>query len=539
MSFGIKNFHEFTIVALIKIGAYTCLFIFWKSILKLLKLLDKSEMSLSMMMTIGCAGGIVFALSEEAICWIVQFHYPIGILNRTLAYAIPSTFWLPAGSVIAKNIDRYRRLRTDVRETLLQQESVKFARTLALAEYEKKIEEEIQENLKLTTSQASEILNSIDGSRRALLPEFLRVISGEYFSLTARSMPQSNLLANLGVAKWKNQLAELTSALKDSINTRPLNPLWFATMVAITMFLPLGRTHTTLVVFEMVSLTFALTYLLQKAQVASFAIFESGRLLILVVTSATNVILPLAIITLLWGDLVQNRNRGAFLFLILILTGLGHLAQAGLLRVEDFRAESASELAKLRRDEREVNLLFLRITQDWARHIHGSITSKLESAAIEIDHALKEDDQVGVARAIERVNEYLKSESGIKRADQSTLLEEVRERARAWEGLIEIEVKSSLNEDGFANVSIRDAGLCVEEAILNAVRHGECRSIEIELLETEFSLRLLCSDDGVGFIGKPTGYGSQIFTKCTQGNWNLSRDTSRGLTLLTLEFRKS
>jgi two-component sensor histidine kinase len=87
--------------------------------------------------------------------------------------------------------------------------------------------------------------------------------------------------------------------------------------------------------------------------------------------------------------------------------------------------------------------------------------------------------------------------------------------------------------------SIRDVGDCVEEALLNAVRHGDCTLVEIEISEKESYLSLVITNDGVGFSNKPQGFGSSIYEEATRGDWKLWRDEKSKRTILELNFAKS
>ena len=535
----IQNFHELVIVAGIKFCAFSILYFFIRGIAISFSHFGKVYFHIVSVMLLGFLGGCVFALGEELGCWIFTYDFKLDLLSRSLSYAIPATFWLPAGSVISRNIKRYKRLRAEVREELLQQESVRLSRSLALLQYEKQIEAQIQTSLNVTSNEASRLLNSLDSTDSKRIPEYLRVISAEFFSLTARSMLRANLFEVVGAARVRQRFSALRTTLSESIHTRPLNPLWFSVMVLVTMILPLMKKHTFEIVIQMLIVVFVTVYLVQSLQLFCLKVAQPPKLLLLLITTTLSIVVPLVFVSQIVGNERKMGNQAGFIILIIAVTALGHLAQAGLLQFEDFRLGSIRELSEIKRSEDEVNLLFLQITRVWARHIHGSITSKLESVAIEIENALKDDDLQAVGRAFERVNQYLKIESVVKRASQEILLDEVHEHVTAWQGLIRIEIKSDISNETIVNVSVREIGLCVEEAILNAIRHGDCSEMQIEILDSSSRIRIVCSDNGVGFVGQPKGFGTQIYDQATAGKWSLKRDTLKDLTVLTLDFAKS
>jgi len=532
------SFHEIVVFASVKLGAFTALYFLWAFCGYLLKRRVKSTLQISQIMLIGFFGGIFFALSENVMSWIFSYRLDLDFSHRAFPYAIAASFWFPAGSVVSRNLKRYRRLRGEVREQLLQQESVRLARGLALEEYQRQIESQIQENLKVTSGEAARLLASLQDSNSKRIPEFLRVISAEYFSLMGRSLSKSNFQRGSEISKFKSQISTLLRTLHESILTRPLNPLWFSTMVTATIFQSLERRFDLLGVLEVATVIFVSVYLIQKLQLLFIKYSGIRRVATTVVFTLFAILFPLAMVWLLFPIHAQVFRWGAFVLLILVVTTSGHFAQAGLLRFEDFRIESTKELSRIRSDEQEVNLLFLQITKDWAAYIHGSITSKLESAAIEIENALREEDYAAVTKSMERVNQYLKSDTAVKKSSQLILLDEVNEKVRAWDGVINIEVESNITRDEIVKVSIGDVGSCIEEAILNATRHGDCSFMKVEIIDTESTFQVICSDNGIGFRGTPRGLGTRIFALSTQGNWKLVRDTTRGLTVLTLDFPK-
>jgi len=541
---GISSFRTFgslreiLLYISIKLVALIALYSFWAFIQYALEVRDNSVLKIWQVMLIGICGGIVFSLGEEGASWIFSYSLNLDFTPRALSHAVAAAFWLPAGSVVSRNLKRYRRLRGEVREQFLQQESIRLARGLALDEYQRQIENQIQQKLEVTSSEASRLLQDVQNSNVKKIPEYLRIISTEYFSLLGRSISHSSSQKIIGISRLKTHILILLKTLHESISTRPLDALWFSIMVTSTVLQHLIQRFDTYRVVEVTGVIFVTVYLIQKLQLLWIRYFNVRQIATTVVFTSITVILPLTILNLLVPVEDQVSRFGAFGLLIIVVTICGHFAQAGLLRFTDFRLESIKELSKVRADERDVNLLFLQITKDWASYIHGSITSKLESAAIEIENALKEEDYAAVARSMDRVNLYLKSDSSMKKSSEVILLDEVSEKVGAWDGLIDIEITSNISRAETVNVSIGDVGSCIEEAILNASRHGDCSSMKIEIIDTESVFRIICTDDGIGFSGTPAGLGAKIFNQATQGGWTLIRDTSRSETVLTLDFPK-
>jgi signal transduction histidine kinase len=73
----------------------------------------------------------------------------------------------------------------------------------------------------------------------------------------------------------------------------------------------------------------------------------------------------------------------------------------------------------------------------------------------------------------------------------------------------------------------------VKEAVSNAVRHGQAKTVTVEIdRETEQSLSLKVSNDGLPIKIRPAaGVGSKLIKELTT-KWSLGSNKSTGLTVL-------
>jgi light-regulated signal transduction histidine kinase (bacteriophytochrome) len=214
------------------------------------------------------------------------------------------------------------------------------------------------------------------------------------------------------------------------------------------------------------------------------------------------------------------------------------MAQAGVLKEEELRTAFEKDLRELKIAEKERNVEFSKITRDWAKYIHGTYTTKLESAALAIEAAIAAEDPDATERAINEIERTLKMDTTRSFSNPQILIDEVQDRCGNWQGLIEINVKNNVSGDVAVLASIKDVGDCVEEAVLNAVRHGDCSKIDIQISEKESDICLVITNDGIGFRDTTNGFGSSIYEEATGGNWKLWRDERNQSTILELNFAK-
>jgi signal transduction histidine kinase len=266
---------------------------------------------------------------------------------------------------------------------------------------------------------------------------------------------------------------------------------------------------------------------------------DKQRTLATVFATIANIAIPIAIARSLPHNDPKIGNHIAYIFVVITVTCMGHIAQAGILKESELRASSLKDLMELKSTEKEQNAEFSKITRDWAKYIHGNYTTKLESAALAIEVAISSEDAEAVERAIVEVGKTLKSESTRSVSNPQILLDEVQDRCVNWQGLITIDIQNQVHSDTSVVASIKDVGDCVEEAVLNAVRHGDCSTIDIQILEKDEKVCLVITNNGKGFSDKPRGFGSSIYEEATRGDWKLWRDEKNKSTILELNFAKS
>jgi signal transduction histidine kinase len=534
----IANFRDFIINFLIHSAAFIALYYFWLVAAIRVRKRGVSTLTIWPIMSIGFLGGIIYTLTLRASAWVFEVQLTPDFLTQLVGFAVPAAFWLPASSVISNNYRRYLQIKQDAQDELLQQESVKLARARALEEYRKKLEEQIQDSLKVTTREAATLFESLKESEIKTLPGHLRVISGEYFRLVSHKLVAQSQVKGTLLKRILLGVGSVVETVQVSIAARPLNPLWYAVMVSITALPALVQKRDPVLIIEIMLVIFISSLIIQIAQLQIAIHYKVNLMKLAIITLILNTVIPLALVRVLPTNNVERYYPGAFLILVLAVNFLGHLAQAGLLKEEDFRTRSLEAVELVKQGEKEASLMFAGITRNWARYIHGSYTSKLESSALALETALRDNDFAEVEKAIAEVGNFLKAQEIHQPMPQEVLIDEIDERCKNWAGLIEFEIDANIDRQDDVGVSIHQVGACIEEAILNASRHGNCSWIGIEIVNTELLFTIIFKDNGVGFSSNKHGFGSQIFTEATDGQWELWRDERRKLTVLHLNFKK-
>lgn len=524
--------------SILQIIGFFLVYTFWNVTNYLLTRINHQKLRLWQIMGIGALGGLIMSLNLTFLGWLFDVEFHISSINRTLGDICVATFWLPIQSIVVGNFRRYAKIRLEISEEFSQQESVQIARNRALSKYREKIEIDIQQKLTTTTKEASRLFENLKYNDSIEIPKFLRDISKDYFRISAHKLIETKRKRNRFSNDFLLNFSQFRSALRESVVSRPLNPLWFATIVAVTISVALAEKRNVLVISELLLVNWVSTYLVQKILIIGFHRINSKRIFLTTVATLGNIVLPIIFSRLIPGNAPKIENHVAFVFVILTITLLGHIGQAGILKGEEMRRNSLGLLVKFKLEEDGKNEIFAHITRDWAKFIHGNYTSRLEAIALSLENSLALGNYDEIEMHFLEIESLLKSAKPRSNSNSLILLDEIRDRLGNWQGLIEISFSCELESHEFVQVSIKNVGDCIEEALLNAVRHGDCSSIDIALEDRADSLKLLISDNGVGIKEFSRGFGSSIYEEATSGNWRLFRDENDRFTCLELNFAK-
>ena len=173
------------------------------------------------------------------------------------------------------------------------------------------------------------------------------------------------------------------------------------------------------------------------------------------------------------------------------------------------------------------------VTQEAAQVLHGSVQSRLQACAMNIDVAVNEKDLNAIRRALDDawsalvrpISGDLSEPDEPSRSHLGTL---VKRKVDLWKDLVSINwkvVPSSAEVDRSIAIA---AGEVIEEAMGNAIRHGKATVIDIELVVTEPAIKITVTDNGrpnddvsARLIGG--GSGLSMVDIRSSGKWSIER----------------
>ena len=538
---GNRTSREFTLWLIAKGLSMTCVYFFWRSIKGLLGMRSITGISLWSILSIGAAGGIVQVFCLEFFIKLLFLPDNSTLETRLIGSALFASIWLPVQSVTVLNFGKFRKLRISLQDQLLEMEVVDLARKRLQVLDEEIINTQIDD----LVSKSSDMVNrqwenAVSNQSSEKLPEVTRALATEHLRVLAHDISDLKTPLKAGKHWWSlDQRLSLSffDAIIRSIRSRPLNPEWFVMVVVGTVELPLLRRENWPVNFYVLLIIAATTYVIHRLGFLLFKLSAKEAVLITVAVYLASVIVPFLFIDLIPHNESNQRYRIAFAVILALVTLIGHLAQAGLIRQEDLIGIEKETLEKIKLENAQVNLELARITRKWAQHIHGNVQSRLHAYSLVLEQAQLREDADGVERAIEEIRRTLLDLNAEQIQIYSESLEkEVESICELWDGIVSFNLNIEPALKDLQDPKVSDITKSVSEAITNAVRHGSAENIDIEIYKRNETLFLKVQDDGMGFSEVKPGLGSNVFDSATEGNWNLVRDAFNRKTILTLQI---
>lgn len=185
------------------------------------------------------------------------------------------------------------------------------------------------------------------------------------------------------------------------------------------------------------------------------------------------------------------------------------------------RLTPAREMAVMR------SAVLARAARSVAYQLHGGAQARLFAGALALEEAADRGDVAALNEALAGVRAVLETPLVVPRSDVD-VEKAVLESVDAWRGLCEVDVTLEGSVSGDA-VTVRHV---VDEALVNAVRHGGARRVEVHVgVGAEGRLRIEVHNDGVSPAdGARSGLGSAMFDHVAPGRWG-RRSDDRGTTL--------
>lgn len=247
------------------------------------------------------------------------------------------------------------------------------------------------------------------------------------------------------------------------------------------------------------------------------------------------VVLQLGVIpSALWRNSQIPESASLGWVVIQILAGvLVILATSGIGSWWRIRDALVQERGRVLSHEKAHALARSRLVADLAREtskvLHGSVQTRLVACAMSTERAIANNDIHQLKAALVEASRILDQES-FQQDPVSSLSQEIDRKVQLWVELCDITVHVDpplLDADthlGAQSTTAATVGRVIEEAMSNAIRHGDANAIVVQVdLMADATIRVTVTDNGTGVAGNPPGMGSAFLTQATRGAWSLEQ----------------
>lgn len=471
-------------------------------------------------------GATIVGLTTWWMATMLGLDITLAFWPRLVAIAVLGSVLGLAILLLLERIDRSRRNLDILIESQVSNELASISQAMLLQEMRDALMDEIDAELdasreqvqqrlhEVQTSSDLESLRLISDELRDMADGSIRPLSARLWSSAARSQPR---------ASWWSLFAE-------TMRNEPFHPV---ALVAVHVF---GTTA---------------ALIGQFGTTAALAMTGASAVLIVCITLIANafmrahpahhaLIFMLGVITLqvfvvptaLWRDsLVPGSGSPSWVVTQIIAGVIVIFAISGVGSIWRIQDALAEERRRILSTDRARAVARSRIIADLAREtsqvLHGSVQTRLVACAMSSERAIAHDDRELLTEALVEASRILQQES-LKQAPVSSLRSEIDRKVQLWVELCDITLTVDpllLELDaqtGVSGATASTVGRVIEEAMSNAIRHGDANSIAVDVAQMpDASIQVIVTDNGSGVAANPPGMGSAFLTQATQGSWSL------------------
>ncbi len=477
--------------------------------------------------------GAIFALGVSITARVLGLPDPDPLWWRVLGSAIVIGWFAIVLTLALDARSRLRRQGDHLVDEAIALESARLSTSAIGEEMHRAVTEEVE--TALATARESLGGRTTDAAAAA---EFARwpEIAAELRATAAETVrPLSRQL-------WDSAPGDLHrprpwSLLAYIVNRQPLRPLATSTIYALGQVStllqqeasPAALTGTVIGVAEIWIIMTIANVLMRRAPKYHALLFISAALL-----------LQVPVVLSYLAEAAGGTDAGSFtgmvatviagLIVILATSAFGAVRGLTQARLDSIAIQIDSALVESTARSRAL----AHVLREASAIVHGAVQARLLGCAIAVEEAgqNKDPEQFSAALARARIALEYPLES-LGRPAASSLLDELIRRRELWDGLCDVTYSIADDVPELPTSTVADCGRIVEEAISNAVRHGDARHVSI-VAEVEADpyadryLRISITDDGNGVAAEPQrlGLGLHMIESVAE-SWELTTAQAR------------
>ena len=215
-----------------------------------------------------------------------------------------------------------------------------------------------------------------------------------------------------------------------------------------------------------------------------------------------------------WAEYVASCIGGVAL--ILVTSGFGSVRTYRSDLARTFRSDIDDEL----KESIAASVQVAQLARESARVLHGSVQTRLVACAVAIEQASRTEDVEAFRAAMREAHDALVPPVlGVE--DTRGLGEQLERTVSLWSGLCEVQINLDATLRDVRGPLARDICRVVEEAINNAITHGEASQVVVNINAADGAVVVDVVDNGHGPGDDDPGLGSALFDSLCE-RWKLT-----------------
>ena len=491
----------------------------------------KKPVSLWVVGLTGLVSGAIFSLGIALGKSLLGANFFEDLWVQIFANSVLIAWWGITIALMLDATDRFSRQRDEVIEAAIEIELVKVRGSAT--------EQRLRESMnKKISSEISEARSTLKAAMKAA-ERNRKDASWQPISRLMREIA-SDVMRPLSKKLWDSAAVvfprpTLIQVLRNIVDAQPLRPL------ALTIIAVLLSASTLVKTFGQVPgqtvLTATIIYIWVAVPAAMAVIKRNPKLhrLMFIVTIFGFQIFD----TLAWMWAGQQAgvevsvgtlavNVVACAVLILLTSGFGAFGNVNEVSLQAFRQDVSNKQLSVLVNNKVVSALAL----EASRNLHGRVQTRLLSCAAAIDRAAASGDIDLLNRALIEVNDIFDG-AALAQPEESILSlgKQLAAIAKHWDGLCEVNLNLDESLDGLPAKTASDIADIAEEAVTNAVRHGQAAQVDIRVEDLGSTVGVTVSDNGHFATDGAPGVGTELIRLLSHGDFSLTKNALGGATL--------
>lgn len=156
--------------------------------------------------------------------------------------------------------------------------------------------------------------------------------------------------------------------------------------------------------------------------------------------------------------------------------------------------------------------------------LHGPVQSSVLASAAALEHAVEGGDARRAHGELRAAAAAIDSALAGGADSDADLIDRLHAITEPWAEICDVSITECPDEVAHLRGPTAEAvALVAREAIANAYRHGQARTVDVALTLGEECIEISVRDDGTGIGPKSWGLGLTVIDRATEGHWTLTR----------------